>query len=200
MLTRRTLLVLGTAGVLVARLGLLAHAQSPDQASAFVKQTGEALTAVANGPGSEAQRKADLAAIIERTVDVDGIAKFCLGRFWRTATPQQQQEYTMLFHRVLADNITGHLGSYRGVGFSMGRTAPREGELAVATVITRPNTAPANVQWVVNQAGGQWRIADVVAEGTSLRLTQRNDYASFLARNGNDVQRLVDAMRRQTSG
>lgn len=196
MQTRRFVLTAALAATAIGAAGP-AGAQSPDEASAFVKQTGEALAAVANGPGDDARRKADLAAIIERTVDIDGIAKFCLGRFWRLATPAQQQEYTTLFHRVLAANITGHLGDYRGVGFTIGRTAPREGDLAVATVITRPNTAPANVQWVVNQVGGQWRILDVVAEGTSLRLTQRSDYASFLARNGNNVQALIDAMRRQ---
>ena len=38
---------------------------------------------------------------------------------------------------------------------------------------------------------------DVVAEGTSLRLTQRSDYASYLTHNGNDVEKLIAAMRRQ---
>jgi phospholipid transport system substrate-binding protein len=37
----------------------------------------------------------------------------------------------------------------------------------------------------------------VVAEGTSLRLTQRSDYASYLSRNNNNVQALIDAMRQQ---
>jgi phospholipid transport system substrate-binding protein len=37
----------------------------------------------------------------------------------------------------------------------------------------------------------------MLAEGTSLRLTQRDDYYSYLARNNNSVQALIDAMRRQ---
>lgn len=40
---------------------------------------------------------------------------------------------------------------------------------------------------------------DVVAEGTSLRLTQRADYASFIVHNNDSIQALLEAMRRQVS-
>jgi phospholipid transport system substrate-binding protein len=39
----------------------------------------------------------------------------------------------------------------------------------------------------------------VVAEGTSLRLTQRSDYSSYLSHNGNNVDTLISAMRRQVA-
>jgi phospholipid transport system substrate-binding protein len=39
----------------------------------------------------------------------------------------------------------------------------------------------------------------VIAEGTSMRLTQRDDYASFLARNNGDVEALIAALRRQAA-
>ncbi len=202
MLTRRRLLLVAASGVAIAGLGRIgvARAQSPAAAAAFIEQTGRALAAVANSTGPQEQKKAQLAAIVERTVDVDGVARFCLGRFWQRATPAQQQQYTQLFHRVLATNITAHLGEYRGVNFTMGRTQQAEGHIAVATTVTRPNAGPADVQWVVDQVGGQPKIIDVVAEGTSLRLTQRADYASYLSRNGNNVQALIDAIRRQVGG
>ena len=202
MLTRRRLLFAAGMGVALAASGRpgSARAQAPAQAAAFVEQTGRALAAIANGPGSTEQKKAQLSAVVERSVDVDGVARFCLGRFWSRATPAQQQQYTQLFHRVLAANITGHLGEYRGVGFAMGRTQTAEGSIAVSTTVTRPNAAPAQVQWVVADVGGQPKIIDVLAEGTSLRLTQRSDYASYLSRNGNNVQALIDAIRRQLGG
>ena len=37
----------------------------------------------------------------------------------------------------------------------------------------------------------------MVAEGTSLRLTQRSDYSSYLNHNGNNIDSLIGAMRRQ---
>jgi phospholipid transport system substrate-binding protein len=53
------------------------------------------------------------------------------------------------------------------------------------------------VQWVVDSSTGSPKIVDVVAEGTSLRLTQRSDYASYLERHGNDIGQLLAALHRQ---
>jgi phospholipid transport system substrate-binding protein len=198
MLPRRNLLIIAATGLAGAWLGLpAARAQTVGQATAFVRQTGDALVAVVNGSGSEAERRAQLRAIVERTVDVDGIARFCLGRFARIATPTQMAEYTQLFHNVLAINITGHLGDYRGVSFTVNRAAPTEDGVGVDTTVVRPNNAPADVQWVVTLVGGQPKIVDVIAEGTSLRLTQRSDYASYMSRNGNSVGALIQALQRQ---
>ncbi len=73
-------LLLTVSGAWLA-LGGAARAQSAtDRASAFVKATGEKLVGVVNGPGASAQKRQMLTQIIDSTVDVDGVAKFCLGR------------------------------------------------------------------------------------------------------------------------
>lgn len=168
------------------------------QATAFVRSLGEQLVAVVNGPGSPAEKQAKLAPLIERDVDVDGIARFCLGRFWNKATAPQQQAYVQAFHKVIIATITGHLGEFEGVGFAMTQTVQRESATLVGTRITRPNQEPAAVQWVVDEVDGRPKIVDVVAEGTSLRLTQRSDYASYLQKHGGDVDALIAAMRHQS--
>ena len=115
------------------------------------------------------------------------------------ATPQQLAEFTSLFHAVLVNNITSKIGEYRGVSFRMGEASMRGSEAYVATVVQRPNNAPTNVRWVVSTASGSPKIVDVIAEGTSLRLTQRSDYSSYLSHNGNSIDSLLSAMKRQTA-
>jgi phospholipid transport system substrate-binding protein len=200
MLTRRFLLTASlTTGALLAFGGLpgIARAGTAQQAAAFIEQAGKDLTGIVNSPGPIAGKQGQLQQVVDRIVDVDAVARFCLGRFWRTASPQEQQEYLKLFHQVLLKNITSKLGDYQGVTFTVGRTEPREGGFGVHTIVTIPGQAPANVEWLISDASGGPRIIDVVAEGTSLRLTQRSDYASYLGSNGNSVQALLDAMRRK---
>ena len=168
-------------------------------AAAFVQGFGNQLVAVVNGDGSLQDKQSRVRPLIDQAVDVDTIAKFCLGRFASTSTPQQVGEFTRLFHGVLVNNITSKIGEFRGVTFRLADTSLRGNEAYVGTVVQRPNTAPTNVRWVVSTANGSPKIVDVVAEGTSLRLTQRSDYASFLSRNGNNVDALLAAMRRQVS-
>jgi len=199
MTTRRSLLL--TTAVLSAAVVLprRSDAAAPDQAVSFVDALSRELTTVVNGPGSTADKQAALSKIVDRGVDVEEVAKFCLGRFWRTATPQQQKDYTDLFHRVLLNNITGKVGEYKGVSIAIGKPALRDADIAVTSVVTRPGNEPSRVDWLVSMASGAPKVIDVIAEGTSLRLTQRSDYASYLSRNNNSVQALIDAMRAQAN-
>lgn len=199
MLNRRHLLTF-TYGLTLAGLApwrsALAQSASAD-AIRFVKSVGDQLVAVVNGPGSTAQKRQAMARIVERVVAVETIARFCLGRHWRRATAAQQQRYLQLFHEVLITSITSKLGEYRGVTFTVGRAVPDSANQKVDTVIRRPDKAPANVQWIIENPTSNPKIIDVIAEGTSLRLTQRSDYESYLAHNNNNIDALLSAMHRQ---
>jgi phospholipid transport system substrate-binding protein len=199
---RRAFLV-QTGVCLLPAIGRLAHSAfaqgSAGAASAFVKSIGDKLVAVVNGPESSREKRANLTAIIDGAVDVDGVAQFCLGRFWHNASAEQRQRYTELFHQVLVNNITAKLGEYRGVRFTMGRSQMRDDNAVVSTVVERPNNPPTNVDWIISSPSTAPKIIDVIAEGTSLRLTQRQDYASYLSRNNDNIDALINAMRQQVA-
>ena len=196
MIHRRHFLTLAAVSAL---LPLSVRAQGTDKASAFVKSTGDRLVAIVNGPGSAASKRSAMTQILNTDVDVDGIGRFCLGRFWRQATPDQQRQYLQLFHEVLVTNITAKLGEYQGVTFTMGRSKSQDEEAVVSTTVVRPNNPPTAVDWIIANPGTEPKIIDVVAEGTSLRLTQRQDYASYLTHNNNSVDALIAAMKNQVS-
>lgn len=201
MLTRRSLLMssLALAALAVAAPPRAVGAQTPVQATQFIDQTARQLIAVIDSAASAAQKRTQLQQIIDRTVAVEQIARFCLGRFWRTATPAQQKDYVQQFHHVLLNSITGHLGEYKGVTYSLGRPVPGEGGVQVPSVMNRPGQPSANLTWVVANDGGGPKIIDVLAEGTSMRLTQRSDYDSFLNQHNGNVAALVTALKRRAS-
>jgi phospholipid transport system substrate-binding protein len=194
---RRTLLVTGCAILALGALGVAPALAEDAEATAFVRGFADKMAAIVNGPQAESAKKQLLAPVIDENVDVATIARFCLGRVWNTATPAQQQKYVAVFHRVMLNNINGHLGEYTGVSFAMGDTRPQGDNVVVSTVITRPNKPPANVGWVVSRSTGAPKVVDVIAEGASLRLEQRDDYASYLSQHGNSVDALITALERQ---
>ena len=197
MTRRRAILLAGMAAVAGGVPWHTARADAGDAAMQFVKATGDKLVAVVNGGGSAAQKRAAMAQIVDTVVDVDSVARFCLGRFWRTASPEQQKRYMQAFHGVLLASITSKLGEYQGVHITVSRATPEGENTKVASVVDRPNSPPTNVQWVVSSASGSPKIVDVIAEGTSMRLTQRSDYASYLAHNNNNIDALIAAMHQQ---
>jgi phospholipid transport system substrate-binding protein len=199
MLDRRHCLAVGLllGGLPFASRG--ARAQTVEKASSFVQQTGDRLVAIVNGNLAAADKRRALTQIIEGTVDVDSVAQFCLGRFWRTATPDQQKRFVTAFHEVLVTNISAKLGEYQGVKMTVQRSRQQDADAVVTTVVERPNNPATNVDWVIEQPMTAPKIIDVVAEGTSLRLTQRQDYASYLTRNNNSVDALINAMKQQSA-
>lgn len=186
--------------LLPAVLSLRARAApASERAAAFVKAAGDKLVAAINSAGSLKQRRQLVGGIIDANVDVNGVARFCLGRFWHTATPAQRQQYLKLFRDMLVRNISSKLGEYRGMTFTLGTTQDRDDGEVVSTVVKRPNKPATNIQWVVENAAADPKIVDVIAEGTSLRITQRDDYASFLSQHGETVDSLLDGLRKQVS-
>lgn len=174
-------------------------APSQQAAARFIQQTGSELAAQLSAPGTIASKRPALVALMDRSVAMDEVGRFCLGRYWRTATPQQQQQYLQLFRTALTNAVIIRLGDYQGagVGLTVTRAEPAADGVHVATQITKPGSAPYNVTWVVDGTEGQPRVVDVVAEGVSLRQTQRSDYGSFLEQHGGNVEALIQALRAQ---
>ena len=197
----RRVLLLG----LLAALPVAAGAQptaDPAHAADFVRQAGVELAAVVSGAASPADKQARLQPYLERVVDEDGLARFCLGRYWQLATPEQRAEYLQLFHKVLLLGVVNRLGDYQAGSVRVVVNTPQEKAdgVYVPTIVERAGNQPVNITWMVTTDGGTMRISDVVAEGMSLRMTQRSDYASFLARNGGNLSALIAALRKQVGG
>jgi phospholipid transport system substrate-binding protein len=169
------------------------------RATAFVQATGDELVAAINDRRLNLQARRDkVAGILRRAVDIEGTGRFILGRHVRRATPAELAEYHRLFDDIIVRNLSARFGEYQGVRFTLGRSQQRtEEDALVNTVIERPNTPPFSLDWRVSEIGGQPKVVDVIAEGTSLRLTTRSEYAAVIQRNGGQVSSLLEAMRNQ---
>lgn len=170
-----------------------------NRATTFVQTAGNDLVAAINDPRLDLNARRDkVAQILRRTIDIEGTGRFILGRYVRQASPTELAEYNRLFDDIIVRNLSARFGEYRGVKFSLGRSQQRtEEDALVNTIIERPSTPPFSLDWRVSEIGGQPKVVDVIAEGTSLRLTTRSEYSAVIQRNGGRVASLLEAMRNQ---
>jgi phospholipid transport system substrate-binding protein len=201
MITRRQLaaaLGLATVAALPATPGAAqAAADLPTRAAAFIEKRGAEVVEIINANGTADDKREAVSRILRDAVDIRGVAQFVLGRHWRTASEAQRNEYLSLFEETLVRNLSARFGELRGVTFSMGRNQmASEQEAVVSTVVTRPNNPSIALDWRVADVGGTPRVVDLVAEGTSLRITQRSEYSAVVQRGGG-MDALLRAMRQQ---
>jgi len=201
-LTRRRTNYLLIAGAVISAAGLakMAVAQHPltaAEATKFIQQAGDKMAALLNQPGDWSAKRRQVEALINETVDVNGVTQFALGRFWRTASEEQRSECVRLFASVLLGSVGRAVGAYRGVTFTIGRSLQVDDKVQVWTTLLRPGDQPREVIWIIGSINGVPKVVDIVAEGTSMRITERDDTTSFLARNKYSIPALIETLRQR---
>ncbi len=134
--------------------------------------------------------------------DFDGplIARFVLGRYWRLASPAQQQEFMHLFEDYVVVAYATRLSNYSGEQFRVLGSRPDRDVTIVSSEILRSGGAPSvKVDWRLVDDRGGLKIADVVVDGISMAVTQRQEFASVIQRHGGQVGGLLALMREKTA-
>jgi phospholipid transport system substrate-binding protein len=204
MTTRRTL-ISATAGLLglAAALSFPAAAQTPaqDGARKFVDTLAEkAVAALTVKDISEKERAQRFRTLLTEGFDVPAIGRFALGKYWREASEPQKTEYLKLFETMIVATYASRFGEYSGETIKMNEARIDDPRLiTVLSEVVKPGNPPIRVDWrVLTDEGNKFRVVDVVVEGISMSLTQRNDFAAVIQRNGGTVDGLLVTLRDKT--
>ena len=181
---------------------------SPAAAAKFVQNLGERAVALfaAYTPAEAEKNKEEFRQIFREGFDFELIGRFVLGSSWRSATPEQRAEYKRLFEAWVLDTYTRRIGAYKGESFKIiGEQPIAETDALVETEIVRPDAPPIKAGWRVRSIDGHFKIVDVVVEGISMALTQRQEFASVIQHEGLDgllheLQAKLDKLKAEPSG
>lgn len=176
-----------------------AAAAVPEEAAKFVGQLGgELVPILAGNSRTEGERELELERLIRQGFDLAVTGRFVLGRFWRRANPQQQQEYQALFEEYVVITTARRFAPFRDVDFDIveSKTVGKK-DVLVKTVLTRPNVPEIPADWRVRLIGDKYRIIDVHIEGISMAVTQRQDFAAVI--NSRGIEGLLENLREQVA-
>ncbi len=155
-----------------------------------------AISFLGNNSYSQDQKEAEFRKLLKNSFDMKTIGRFALGRYWSTATPQQQQEYQSLFEAMVVDVYAARFNEYQGQKLEVTSARAAEKDTLVTSYIVAPTGGEKfQVDWRVRNKGGSYKVVDVIIEGVSMSLTQRSDFASVIQRGGGDVQSLLVHLR-----
>ena len=197
---RRPTAIIGATFLLLTILAAAPRAGAAEDPRVFVNTLGTRAIEVL-GPGvSATQRLARFRELFHNDFDIPGIGQFVLGRYWRTASPQEQQEFLGLFQEYIVQAYSARLGQYSGAPFRVTGSRESGGETVVTSEIERPGGgAPVQVDWFLINPGGAYKITDVYVGGVSMKVTQRDEFASVIQRNGGQVGPLLAQLRQKVA-
>jgi len=180
-------------------------ASTPEQAQQtpagkFIQDLGnQAITVIANKNLTQQQRSSKYRDLLHEAFDLKTMGHFVIGRTWDTITSDQQQEYMRLFEGLVLKTYGDRLSFYSGESFRV-KSARQENDkdTVVSSEVQHPGgAAPTSIDWRVRQEDGKPLIVDVVIEGVSQSVTQRQEYSSIIQRDGGKIDNLLTLMRQR---
>jgi len=136
--------------------------------------------------GREGQVDKIMTAVDQR-FDFEAMSRRVLGKEWKNANAEQQQEFVKLFRALLSQTYLVAIEEYNDEEVEYGNETVKKDKFAqVDTNIVKGNRkTPVNYRMYLRD--GDWYVYDVVIEGVSLVNNYRSSYPSIVARDGMDA-------------
>ncbi|PKO94685.1 MAG: hypothetical protein CVU16_01635 [Betaproteobacteria bacterium HGW-Betaproteobacteria-10] len=111
-----------------------------------------------------------------------------LGKEWRKATPQQQQQLTAEFRTLLVRTYSNALTSYKNqkVVYKPFKMNVGETDVMVRTEVVQPGSKSVHLDYSLEKIDSGWKIYDVTVAGISLVTNYRDQFAQEVRSGGID--------------
>lgn len=180
----------------------VALANEPPGAAGIVTDFGDrTLRMLQDKTLTRAGRERDFRASLEADFDFQTIARFVLGRYWLAASDQERQAFSAAFKDYV---VQSYSALFDGFGVQRLKVTGEREEGATTTIVrtdvARSNsTAMTKVDWRVLKSGGGYKIIEVIVEGVSVSMAQRQEVASIMDRNGQQIAGLIEQIHEKTA-
>ncbi|MFZ0550445.1 MAG: ABC transporter substrate-binding protein [Steroidobacteraceae bacterium] len=187
------------AAALIAAAWLIeAPAPAAAQGAAAQSSPSEVVESAANGllQALDANRQtyrnnpAKVSALVDQYilphVDTQFAAQLVLGRYWKTATPQQRDRFITAFYHSMLNNYGAAVVEFTSNTLKVfpTRVNPGDQNATVRTEMSRSSGPPISVNYYMHVTPDGWKAWDVVIDGVSYIMSYRQDFQPQLAQQG----------------
>jgi phospholipid transport system substrate-binding protein len=193
--------IASTASVAQQATAQPALAQAGSAASAVIEKLGAAMIdTMKNAKQLGYQgRFQKLAPSIVEAYDLPRMVSVAVGGAWKQATPDQQQKLVDAFARYTVAVHASRLDGFSGETFKVAGTTPvQNGLTRVKAQFVRTNGNTEDIDYVMQEDNGRWRIVDVFYRSSISEVaTRRSEYTAVIKNSG--VDQLIAKMDERTA-
>lgn len=192
---RSKLMVLGFA----CALNVSARAADPEaDGRAIVQSMGDALLATLRAGSDKATREARFGEMYRRNFDNAALGSWAAGRGYTAASPEQRQQYLLLFEAYVIKTYSALLQQYKGERLRVEKSESDGRDIVVISKLVPPDPSdPREIEmkWRMRLAGGRLVVTDVVIDKISMALTEKRAFADWLQERGGTLEGLMGKLR-----
>ena len=111
-----------------------------------------------------------------------------VGKDWRKASPQQQQQLTQEFKTLLVRTYSNALTGYKNqkMVYKPFKMNPGDSDALVRTEVVQPGSKPVQIDYSLEKQDAGWKVYDVVVAGISLVTNYRDQFGQEVRNGGVD--------------
>ncbi|WP_297575752.1 phospholipid-binding protein MlaC [uncultured Deefgea sp.] len=120
--------------------------------------------------------------------DYNRMTSLAVGRYWKSATPAQQDALSKEFRTMMIRTYLSALTLYKNAQINVRgtRAGNDASEQTVRTEVSLPGQKPIPLDFSFEKIGSEWKVFDISVEGISFINNHRNQFGAVIRKDGID--------------
>ena len=165
----------------------------------FVQSTVNRASKLLGEDISKNEKIEKLKIIAKETVDIRGIGFYTLGKKRKSLNEKEKQKYAELFEEYFLKSFSSRLAEYTNPEIDVrNKEKLNENYTIVNSILKATNERPEiKIDWrIYTKNPENPLIRDLIIEGLSLARTQKEEFASVLNSNNDDIEVLFEVLKK----
>tara|TARA_E500000178_G_scaffold218754_1_gene215943 strand:- start:42 stop:638 length:597 start_codon:yes stop_codon:yes gene_type:complete len=180
---------------LVFQSSLLAYSSNPkDFVNELVK---EAIDKLADKNISKDQKAKFIEKVALENVDINALGLYTLGELRKSSNENDISKYQKSFEKYFLKSLTSRLTDYSSSKFEILEEDKKSANYTIvkSKIIPDDGGPDIKIDWrIYTKNPEKPLIRDLIVEGLSLARTQKEEFASVLSSNNNDIKILINKL------
>ncbi len=161
----------------------------------FVKEmVNDAINTLSNKNLTDEEKANFIENLAKDNVDINALGLYTLGELRRSADKANLEKYQRTFEKYFLKSLTSRLTDYSSNKFEVISSEKKSSNYTIvkSKIAKSENQPEIKIDWrVYTRNPEKPLIRDLIVEGLSLARTQKEEFASILSSNNNDINILI---------
>ena len=181
--------------LIIFNSSLLAYSSNPKE---FIDElVSDAISKLSDKNLNQDQKTTFIENIATENVDINALGLYTLGELRKSSSKEDIKNYQFSFRKYFLKSLTSRLTDYSSSKFeTVGSDKKSSNYTIVNSKITPADGGPEiKIDWrIYTKNPDKPLIRDLIVEGLSLARTQKEEFASILNSNNNDIKILIEKL------